>query len=73
MNCQYVGMRERCHSLGLAFKTPQRFGIAGELLGKNLDGDFTVQTVIPCPVDFTHASGPEWRKNFVRAEASAGR
>ena len=23
-------------------------------------GDVAVQAVISCPVDFTHASGPEW-------------
>src|SRR5438105_1020685 len=66
-------MRQCRDGLGLALETQQRFGILGELFGENFDGDIAIEAKVACPVDFTHTSGANRGKNFIRAETSAGR
>jgi len=73
VNRQDVGMRQRRDGLGFALETQQRVGVLGELFRENLDGYIALQAEVARAVDFTHASGANRGKNFIRAEASTGR
>jgi hypothetical protein len=47
--------------------------IIGKMGWKNLDGNDAVQAGVARAVDFSHAACTERCKDFVRAQASAGR
>src|SRR5262249_48577782 len=54
-----------------ALKATYSIRVTGELIGQDLDGDFTLELQVPCAIDLTHAAFSEQRNDFVRAELVA--
>ena len=54
-----VGMIERRRGLGFALKTAQGLGIAGDFIGKELEGDKTVEAGVLRLVNHAHAAAPQ--------------
>ena len=66
-------MRERGDGLGLALESGERFGVAGELVGQDLDRDVALQPRVARPVDLAHPARAERGEDLVGAEAGTGR
>ena len=63
-----VGVRERRGRARFPLETLQPVRIGGQLRWEDLDGDVAAQTRIARPVNLSHPSSAERRKNLVRAE-----
>ncbi len=63
-----VGVVQRGEKLGFTLKASQAFGIGGEVLGENLDGDIAVKLRIPRPIHLSHAALAERFKDLVMTE-----
>ena len=68
-----VGMREGGDGLRLGREARERLGVAGQLLGQDLDRDLAVQPRVPRAVDLAHAAGAERGDDLVRAEPGSCR
>lgn len=64
-----IQLRDR---VGFGVEAVAGLRIAGERLGQNLDRDRAVEARVASFADFSRLAGAEGRKDFVRAEASAG-
>ena len=51
----------------LALQTSEPIGIVGQIRGKNLDGDVTVQGRVVRTVDIAHAAGAQRLDDLVMA------
>ena len=60
-----IGMIQGGGGTGLAPKALQRLGVAGKLLGQELEGDHTAQAHILGLVDHSHAAAAELFQNLV--------
>ena len=65
-------MVERGQKLGFAFEAGKAVGVFGELVGKNLDGDFAPEFRITRTPDFTHAASSQRGDDFVVGESGSG-
>ena len=65
-------MVDRREHAGLALEAGDPAGIAGELVGKNLDGDLAAELEVPGAIDLAHAAGAERVEDLVGAEAGPG-
>ena len=65
-------MVHRREHLGLALEPHHPFGIAGNLIGQNFDGDVAIERRIPRAIDFAHAARTERGLNLIAAQAGAG-
>jgi hypothetical protein len=54
-----------------ALETLAQFSSIGEVIGKNFDGDDSVQTGVPGAVHLAHPACADGREDFVRAQALA--
>ncbi len=57
----------------LALEPRQPLGVAGHLLGQDLDRDLAPQTRVPRSVHLAHPPGPDEAEDLVRPETRAGR
>ena len=49
----------------------QSFGVSGERLGQDLDGDVAIEPRVARPIHLTHSAGPKGREDLVLTEARA--
>jgi hypothetical protein len=56
-----VRMAERRQSLGLALESSSQLRSTGDLLGKDLDGHHTIETLVAGSIDLSHAASPDQR------------
>ena len=68
VNRENVGMIERRSYPGFLLKAAQPLGIRGQLVGQQLDRNFTSQAVVPGAIDFAHSSRTKRRQNFAVTE-----
>ena len=66
-----IGMIERARGARFLLESPQPVGIAGEIGGQNLDGNFAAQSRIFRAVHFTHAARAQRRDDLVGPEFCA--
>jgi hypothetical protein len=66
-------MVERGEHFGFALEAINAVRITGELIGQNLDPDFTLQLRIAYAVDFAHPSATKLGRDFVRPKLSTDR
>ena len=66
-----VGVGQLGDRARLAIEPFAELRIRGECSGQDLDGDGPLESRISGFLDFTHTAGPEWRDDFIRAEAGA--
>lgn len=66
-----IGMRELGDSTSFVLEAMAKMGILGKMFRQNFDRDEAVEAAVSSAVNFAHAAGAEWRKNFVRAEFCA--
>jgi hypothetical protein len=52
-------MTEGGERFGLALEPVLQFGISGDVLGQNLDGDRAIQARIGRLIDFAHPASPD--------------
>jgi hypothetical protein len=63
-----VGVRESRGGARLPFEALQPLRVGGELRGENLDGDVAAEARVARPMDLSHPSGADRRKDLVWAE-----
>ena len=61
-------MRQRGHDLGLVLEAGECLHVAGERVGKDLDGHVAVERRVPGAPDLAHPARAEGRDDLVRAE-----
>jgi hypothetical protein len=66
-------MIQRREQIRFASETRAPFGITREELGQNLEGDFSRQVAVACPIHFSHAAGTDERDDLVGSQTDAGR
>ena len=64
-------MVERSHGVGFALEALPELLAFGDVLGQDLDGDEAIEARVTRFVHFAHASGAEWREDFVGAKLFA--
>jgi hypothetical protein len=67
-----VWMIQRRERRRLAFKPSQPFGIAGKLLGQDLQRNIPPQARVTCTIHLAHAAGPQRADDFVWTYEGAG-
>lgn len=72
VNVSDVGMIERREDSRFALKSGEPFGIAGELIGQDLDRYVAIELRITCSIDFAHAAAPERSEDLIGPESHAG-
>src|SRR3990172_3155604 len=65
-------MIERGQHFGFALEAGQSFGIAGKLLGQDLDGYVAAELGVMGLIDVAHATGADVAGDFVGSEFCAG-
>ena len=68
-----VGMIQRREQIRFAGEARPPFGITGEELRQNLEGDVSRQVAVACPIHFSHAASTDERDDLVGSQADAGR
>ena len=63
-----VRVRQRGYDLGLVLEAGERLHVAGERVGKDLDGHVAVERRVPGAPDLAHPARAERRDDLVRAE-----
>jgi len=66
-----MGMIQAGNDFGFALEALAARRIVREMVRKNLDGDRAVETRVPSPIHFSHATCANGRKDFVRAKFEA--
>lgn len=66
-----IGMRELGDGTSFVLESMAKMGILGKMLRQNLDRDEAIEATVSSAINFSHASGAEWGKNFVRTEFCA--
>jgi len=68
VNGQDVGMGEGGGRFGLGFESRQGFDVSREMLGKDLNGNGTVEARVDCAIDFAHTASAQPCLDTVVAE-----
>ena len=68
---RYVGVVQGSEELGLALEASQTFGVGGEILGQDLDGDITLELRIARPIHLAHTARTERFEDLVVTECFA--
>ena len=67
-----IGMVQRRGSAGFLLESMETIDVSGKRGGQHLDGDVAPEPRIVGAVDLSHSAAAQRRKDFVRAEPSAG-
>ena len=67
-----MGVTQGRQRLGFPLEPLPAFGILGEVLGQDLDGDGAIKTGVAGSIDFAHAAGADPGDDFIGTEACAG-
>ena len=59
--------------VGFALEPLAEFGLLGQVSGQGFDRDDAVEACVAGLIHLAHATGAEWRDDFVGAEPGAGR
>ena len=70
VECADVWMIQRRDGTSFPLESLAQIRIGRDMRGQNLDRDCAIEARVARFVDFAHPAGPEWRLDFVRAEAS---
>ena len=70
VNLGDIGMVQRSQHLGFALEAGQPFGILRQSGGKNLDGYFAIELLVPRAIHFAHSARADGCKDFVGSQTS---
>ena len=66
-----VGMIQGRDRACLALHALFQFGVGGQMIGENLDGDVASEAGVAGAVHLAHSTSAQWRLNFVGAKLAA--